>query len=123
MTSNWVPDLETSDSEDDGESDESIVFLGDGGGGDQVTARGHRAPDVMGLAAGDGGGTGQGVPGVGGLLDGDAGGHEVPEADEGLPAGAGDEDVSPPRMTNADVLSKLSPITHYVPANSNVDSL
>ena len=120
MASNWLPpDLEASDDED-GESDESVRFLGDGGGGDQV-ARGHGAP---GLAAGDGGGTGQGVPGVGGLLDGDAGGHEVPEADdEGLPAGAGDEGVSPPRMTNADVLSKLSPITHYVPANSNVDSL
>ena len=57
MASNWLPpDLEESEDESsDGESDESVIFLGDGGGGDQVTARGHGAP---GLAAGDGGGTG-----------------------------------------------------------------
>ena len=146
--STWLPDLLTSDDED---SDESVICLGAGGGGDgSLDAFGG----VRGaLAAGEGGGVGHGAPeGVAGMPR--AGGHEVPEGVPGLPRAGGHEvpqgvavlpgdgghevpaegvaglpgdgghedpepgdghagghqDVGPPRMTNAVVLGKFSPI-------------
>ena len=131
--STWLPDLLTSDDED---SDESVICLGAGGGSDgslDAFGGGQGA-----LAAGDGGGVGHGAPeGVAGMPR--AGGHEVPEGVAvvpgdgghevpaegvaGLPGDGGHEDpepgdghagghqdVGPPRMTNAVVLGKFSPI-------------